>query len=282
MQATSENARVVFVRELNHSTTKQGLIEYFSRFGEVVSVKMSLKKKDMKQNFAYVQFESLDSCQSCLESRHQILKKEGYRVEKMLEGNQLSERNDDLGNYRIYVGFIPKSLTEKHLYKIFQPFGRIEEAYINRQIHVVNSNVTSYFGFVTFTDPDVAQNLIELGNVEILPSIQKEIQVPDFRDLKHQEWKVSKPSLLAKPNSLNNALNNIPRKGLLLVKRFITNTNCLGQSKKPNRSDKRKAFKKSFEDYGYIHDSKNDTKHGKTDPPKSQLQRQDEHGSIQH
>ena len=75
----------------------------------------------------------------------------------MLEGNKLSQRNYDMANYRIYVGFIPKSFSEGDLRKNFERFGEVDEAYINSQVQVANgSNVSSYFGFVTFSDSSVA------------------------------------------------------------------------------------------------------------------------------
>ena len=48
MQAKSENTHAVFVRQLNESSSKDSLIKYFSRFGAVLCVKLSLKKREMK------------------------------------------------------------------------------------------------------------------------------------------------------------------------------------------------------------------------------------------
>ena len=108
-----------------------------------------------------VEFETSKSTKSCLKEKQQIFSDVGYRIEKMLQGIKLSERNYDMGSYRIYVGFIPKSFTEKDLRENFQRFGKIDEAYINRQVRVVEwMSVSSHFGFVTFSDASVTKYLV--------------------------------------------------------------------------------------------------------------------------
>lgn len=196
MQTDSGRAFAVFVRQLNNQSTKESLFQYFSRFGPVAEVNISHKKKEMKQNYAVVEFETPQALKSCLSSKDKIFSDAGYRVEKMLEGNKLSQRNQDMGNYRIYVGFIPKSFSEGDLRKNFERFGEVDEAYINSQVQVADgSSVSSYFGFVTFRDSSVAYTLVDKGKIDIIPEIRRRREVPDFRALKCQEWKITKPGL---------------------------------------------------------------------------------------
>ena len=75
-----------------------------------------------------------------------------------------------MAEYRVYVGFIPKNLSEDDFKQSFSQYGKVSEAYINREIKRAqrsSAEVTAYYGFVTFQDKGIVNRLIRQQFVPI-------------------------------------------------------------------------------------------------------------------
>lgn len=127
-------------------------------------------------------------------------------------------------------------MSEQDFRFTFSQYGELKEAYISKQIRASHQmKVSSFFGFVTFQDPQIAQDLLDTQFVQIHPSIQRKLDIPDFREIKQLEWAERKKKDPHFKKSSRLAFKNIPQKGFFLVKPFnvkMTNEKGNGRVKK--------------------------------------------------
>jgi len=80
-------------------------------------------------------------------------------------------------------------MSEEDFRLTFSQFGKLKEGYISKKIRASSQmQVSSYFGFVTFEDPMVAQRILEMKFVKFHASMAGKIDIPDFRSIKRKEW----------------------------------------------------------------------------------------------
>lgn len=70
---------------------------------------------------------------------------------------------------QVFVGNLPQHIIEENLRTLFAKFGNILDVRINRQNQKMGSNVkTPNYGFVTFENPDIVQQILKQKVIHIL------------------------------------------------------------------------------------------------------------------
>ena len=119
----------------------------------------------LTRGFGFVVFDNQENVESLL-SMEIILKDRKLRLNKYLEDSEPKERKDNEELvFKLFIKDIPDSMNENYLYKLFEQFGPVHSAQINKSI---NSNS----GTVEFLDKNsfrsaLNQKIIEYDGVTL-------------------------------------------------------------------------------------------------------------------
>uniref|UniRef100_A0A7S1TQK0 RRM domain-containing protein n=2 Tax=Phaeomonas parva TaxID=124430 RepID=A0A7S1TQK0_9STRA len=149
------DAQKLFVGGLTDAIGEQELRMYMSIFGTVTGVQIVCDAATGRpRGFAFVTFEVPDAVSNVL--RHQvstphIIKGSKVEVKPFISGG-LAGANASAPQQKIFVGGLPREITEAAIYEYFGTFGQVV-------------NVHNYKGycFVTFMDPTSVQHVLSTG-----------------------------------------------------------------------------------------------------------------------
>ncbi|XP_046985546.1 TAR DNA-binding protein 43-like isoform X1 [Schistocerca americana] len=137
----------LIVLGLPWKTTEQQLREYFESFGEVL---MAQVKKDPKsgqsKGFGFIRFGNYDSQMRVLAQRHMI---DGRWCDVKIPNSK--EGQVQQVPCKVFVGRCTEDMQSDDLREYFSKFGEVTDVFIPKPFRA--------FAFVTFLDPEVAQNL---------------------------------------------------------------------------------------------------------------------------
>ncbi|CAE1262166.1 TARDBP [Acanthosepion pharaonis] len=166
----------LIVLGLPWKSTEDDLRKYFSQFGELLMVQV---RKDLKtgqsKGFGFVRFQDYESQLKCLNLRHRI---DGrwcdVRIPNSKGGNQQQV------NSKVFVGRCTEDMTENDLHEYFSQFGEVIDVLIPKPFRA--------FAFVTFSDPDVAQNLCGEDHIVKNVSVHVSNALPRPVDKHKNNW----------------------------------------------------------------------------------------------
>lgn len=200
----------------------------------------------MRKNTALVTFKSKSSLDAALKCKGMIQKQTGLLIDKYLKGTSLQNRNLKIGESRIYIGYVPKDLTDAQFQSIFMPLGDVVLCYLNHQSNKSNGHeLSSLYGFVTFKNKEKAAQLVESGLIEIPHHIKKQLMLLDYQDLKKKEWENRYKSEEGFEESLYDFIKDVPPKGFLQIKDFKVRSSNLQTGSKEEESTKKDTAKPS-------------------------------------
>ncbi|XP_050697208.1 TAR DNA-binding protein 43-like isoform X5 [Eriocheir sinensis] len=137
----------LIVLGLPWKTTEKELREYFEPFGEVL---MAQVKKDPKTNqskgFGFIRFGNYETQVRVLSQRHMI---DGRLCDVKIPNSK--EGQVQQVNSKVFIGRCTEDITADDLREYFSKFGEVTDVFIPKPFRA--------FAFVTFLDPEVAQNL---------------------------------------------------------------------------------------------------------------------------
>jgi RNA recognition motif-containing protein len=126
-----------------------------------------------------------------------------------------------MAQHRVYVGFIPKNITEADFRETFLQYGKVTEAYIHKELkrysHASDS-ISHFYGFVTFEDPEVVTMLLERKYVPISGGTRNQKSFPNFRQMSLKES--STWSLLYFAFYFQNSLGKSGSKSKIALEKF--------------------------------------------------------------
>ena len=135
--------------------------DYFVQFGEVVQAQLLRHKQTGRsRGFAFVTMVDPDGAvkKAVLSKRHEI--KGQYVDVKPAEDGKTRERVEQ-NTAKLFVGGIEGTVSTEELRDFFQNYGPIKEAVVLKNI---NTNVSRGFGFVTFEDRNLADDIVRENN----------------------------------------------------------------------------------------------------------------------
>lgn len=137
----------LIVLGLPYKTTEDEVREYFEQFGEVLVAQV---KKDARTNrskgFGFIRFADYDSQVTALSQKHNI---DGRWCDVKIPNSRSDTANPV--DRKIFVGRINESVTVDDLREHFVQFGDVIDVFIPKPFRG--------FGFVTFSEPEIAASL---------------------------------------------------------------------------------------------------------------------------
>ncbi|QQK48021.1 RNA-processing protein, HAT helix [Penicillium digitatum] len=132
----------------------------FSKYGEVLEVRMPSLKFDTSRRFCYLQMDTSSAAHHATEL-HGMRFEDGTRLSvKISDPGQKTARSGPRYEGReIYVSNVAWDASEKDLKELFSKFGDIEKALIERKINGGSKG----FGFVTFATKEAAKDAVAMN-----------------------------------------------------------------------------------------------------------------------
>lgn len=131
------------------------LVHLFSEFGTLLDLTVIRDRTtNLHKGCAFVVFASRNSADTCVEQLHEKVKLSG--APNLLQVRTAENSSDK--EHKVFVGMLPKIISEMMLAKLFQPFGDISE------IHMIKGPDRQFKGcaFIKFVDRESARTAIDL------------------------------------------------------------------------------------------------------------------------
>lgn len=140
----------MFIGGLNWDTTEQGLVEYFSKFGEVVDHTIMRDSATGKsRGFGFLTFKDTKSVDAVIQGDHVL---DG----KLIDPKRAIAREEQDKVGKIFVGGIDPMVNEKEFHDFFSQFGSIIDAQLMTDKDTGRSRG---FGFITFDSPEAVDRV---------------------------------------------------------------------------------------------------------------------------
>lgn len=140
----------MFIGGLNWDTTEQGLVEYFTKFGEVIDHTIMRDNNTGKsRGFGFLTFKDPKSVDAVISTDHVL---DG----KLIDPKRAIAREEQDKVGKIFVGGIDPMVNEKEFNDFFSQFGSI----IDAQLMIDKDTGRSRgFGFITYDSPDAVDRV---------------------------------------------------------------------------------------------------------------------------
>jgi RNA-binding protein Musashi len=140
----------MFIGGLNWDTTEQGLVEYFTKYGEVIDHTIMRDNNTGKsRGFGFLTFKDPKSVDEVIKTDHIL---DG----KLIDPKRAIAREEQDKVGKIFVGGIDPMVNEKDFNDFFSQFGSI----IDAQLMIDKDTGRSRgFGFITYDSPDAVDRV---------------------------------------------------------------------------------------------------------------------------
>ncbi|XP_010555950.1 PREDICTED: heterogeneous nuclear ribonucleoprotein A3 homolog 2-like isoform X2 [Tarenaya hassleriana] len=146
-------------------------VKHFGKYGEITdSVIMKDRKTGQPRGFGFVTYADQSVVDKVIQDTHVI---NGKQVEIKRTIPRGSMGSNDFKTKKIFVGGIPSSVNDDEFKEFFMQFGEVKEHQIMRD-H--SSGRSRGFGFVTYDNEDVVDDLLVKGNRIEFAGAQVEIK----------------------------------------------------------------------------------------------------------
>ncbi|XP_004303580.1 PREDICTED: RNA-binding protein Musashi homolog 2-like [Fragaria vesca subsp. vesca] len=161
----------IFIGGLAKNTTLETFIKYFEKYGEIIdSVIMKDRQTGLPRGFGFITYSDPSVVDQVIQETHVINDKQVEIKRTIPKG---AGQANDFKTKKVFVGGIPRTVTEDELKDFFSKFGNVEEHQIIRE-HATNRS--RGFGFVVFESEKVVDNLLANGNKIDMDGTQVEIK----------------------------------------------------------------------------------------------------------
>ncbi|CAH8872721.1 unnamed protein product [Trichobilharzia szidati] len=152
----------LIVLNLAWKTDESTLREYFSRYGDLVTVQIKRHPgSHLSKGYGFIRFNDVESQIMCLSERHSI---DGRWCDVRIPISK-SEGDRQEVSRKVHVGGITESITANVLREYFSRFGTVIDVFIPKPFRS--------FAFVSFEDPEVAADL--LGKDQVIEGVSVSI-----------------------------------------------------------------------------------------------------------
>jgi len=143
----------IFVKGLPLNENYQSLHQKFSKYGEILSSRLSINERRECRGYATIQYTKQEYATKAIT--------ENQNSELLIMKYKKPKDRIDVSN--IYVKNLPINVRRKHkLIELFSRFGQVIDAYIKE--HKFKSEQRAYFGFVRFAQSSDAMKTIKEDN----------------------------------------------------------------------------------------------------------------------
>lgn len=154
---TPRRKYLLFVSKIPANTNKKTLAQYFCKFGKVKIRSLSSIPKAKIPMIAKIEALNSKTYEGILSKpEHQFLTGVSIQVEKLLKGDHLKKKNEQVYKRRISIFGVYGHLKKKKLKSLFSKFGEVETCFLKRY----HDNKKKSHGFVTFIHAESALQAI--------------------------------------------------------------------------------------------------------------------------
>jgi polyadenylate-binding protein len=145
----------VFIKNIDASVDNKTLFDTFSRFGNIMSVKIATDDTGASKGYAYIHFDSPEAATNAIEKANGMTL--GGAGEPLVVA--AFERKHDRSARaftNVYVKNLDETVTQPELEAYFKTAGDVTSAFLS----VDDTGKSRGFGFVNFTTPEAAQKAV--------------------------------------------------------------------------------------------------------------------------
>eukprot|EP00698_Gefionella_okellyi_P010730 TRINITY_DN2801_c0_g1_i1.p1 TRINITY_DN2801_c0_g1~~TRINITY_DN2801_c0_g1_i1.p1 ORF type:complete len:669 (-),score=142.23 TRINITY_DN2801_c0_g1_i1:35-1915(-) len=149
----------LFVKGLDASIDNKQLFDTFSRFGNILSVKVATDPvTGDSKGYAYIHYDTVEAAAAAIAATQgQLLGGKGTPLVISYFARKSDRSGQSFTN--VFVKNLDESVTEQDLEKMFAPFGAVTSAFLASE-----DGKSKGFGFVNFDQPEAAQAAINALN----------------------------------------------------------------------------------------------------------------------
>lgn len=157
----------IYIKNLDKEIDNKSLHDTFSVFGNILSCKVVLNEKGESKGFGFVHFETREAAEEAIRRVNGMLLNGtkvfvGFHINRKERFSLFEEQRNNFTN--VFIKNLDESIDEAQLKKIFEAYGEIQSASIQRD----ESGKSRGFGFVNFTRTEDAVNAVaKLNESEI-------------------------------------------------------------------------------------------------------------------
>jgi polyadenylate-binding protein len=214
----------LFVKNLTSSTTSKDLYELFSKFGEIISIKLRQNKNGECLGYGYVNFQTSNSAEEAMKNLHDS-EYQGKKLYVSLFSSKKERSGNDEDKFPlVLIKQCPKNIkTEKDLQEIFSKFGQISFCGLvsnleNKDTTDESSNPTpeteSKVAVVLFSNKEEAEDAVAALNETTLDDSGVPVLLslaPINKETIEKLWKAKQESYKNKYEGCNLVVKNIPK-----------------------------------------------------------------------
>jgi len=171
--------KILFVGSLEFSTTEDEINEYFSKYGDIVSVKISVQD-GKPRGFAFVTFQSAKTVDQIQQSRPHVMKGRKLDTKRQTPKHLVGQPESKVSSTKIHIGppeirdrgqtGLSEEISDEDLIEYFGQFGKVVTV---QQKRYENNGKKRGYGYVEFTDEDAVEKAV-LVRIHIIKN--KEIE----------------------------------------------------------------------------------------------------------
>jgi polyadenylate-binding protein len=204
----------LFVKNLSITTTPKELYELFSKFGDIISIKLKQNKKGECIGYGYVNYENSSSAEEAINNLNDF-EFSGKRL-YVSQFSSKKERSEEDKFPLILIKQLPPALiNEKNLEEIFSRFGQISVCgIVNNEIKNEGQVENSKIGVVLFIRKEEASIAVESLNNKTIDNSGIPILLslaPINKETIEKLWKAKQESFKNKYEGCNLVVKNIPK-----------------------------------------------------------------------
>lgn len=163
----------IFVHGLHPYTTAHDLISTFSKYCDISDLVFKKNPKTGKHNgYAFFSVPNRKTAQELIKNDHKL---HNRLIHCDLKHNNLEEQRKNQRR-RLFIGGLPRNISDIELTNIFKKFGKVRAAYSIKDLQGKSKN----FGYVDFCDEETASKVLGIGKfrvkdklVEVKPYVKK-------------------------------------------------------------------------------------------------------------
>lgn len=184
----------IFLGGLSGTTSQDDLIRYFTTFGTVNKLDLPKKQNNSKfcKGFGTLTMAEKRAAKRIINQKIHVINDRVVHCRPFLKGSQLKNQVNHFHLKKIFVKDFSPMIRNNDLLEVFQKFGRINDAYIIREL---KTRVSRGFGFVIFETEHAAQKAAEAK--EIFTKNGELIKILAFKDKKMRKVEKNEDSKLS-------------------------------------------------------------------------------------
>ena len=241
----------LFFKNIPKTTTPREVYEYFMRFGDISSCKITEDENGNHFGYGYITFYKPEDAQRALEESKdkKIFENNIMEISYFQKRNERLLNSININNQKLYINNLPEKYTTENLRELCNEYGKVQSC------NIFIDNAGNNFGIVQFSSEDEAKEVLNKLNEKEINGYKLSVKLYQTK-YEHKQYLQNNTQKLNEQNAnCNLHIRNIPltAKEEDLTRIFGKYGNVLSvrieRTKKENNEGKIELVSKGF---GYI------------------------------